>query len=105
MITRVLVLLLLSGGVLAQGDAESQRLKALDARCMEARAAKLEVVQSEKVAACIQTGEQRSKAECERYWSDYGWGAVTKRGGRNPNLSADIPECVAAFEAWEKRGR
>jgi hypothetical protein len=105
MIQRVLMLLALSGSVLAQSDAEIQRLEALDAQCLQARSEKLKVVQQAKIDACVQTGELGSKAACERYWSDYGWGAVTKSGGRNPNLFADVPECIAAFEAWEKRGR
>jgi hypothetical protein len=42
---------------------------------------------------CVTTRELPSRAECERFYADYGG----RMGGRAP-LFYDLPESVAAFE-------
>jgi heme exporter protein D len=86
-------------------DAEMERIKALDEKCRVAREAKIQEARRQKIAECIKTEPQKGRAECERYWADWGWGAALAGGGRLPSLYEEIPECVAAFEAWEKRRR
>ena len=89
-------------------NAEMRR--ALDARCEQARAEKLKPVQQQKVEECMREpapdrGEKKTREQCEKYWSDYGWGAVTAEGTRNASLYEQIPECVAAFKARQSEGR
>jgi len=87
----------------SQSDEDLQRTEQLDQRCRAARAAKLRVLQQQKIEQCLKEpkpehGERMTRAECERYWSDYGWGAG-KPGARSPRFFENIPECVAADKA------
>jgi hypothetical protein len=93
--------------VWGQSDAELRRLDELDAACTRARAAKLRVVQQQKIEECVnETPEHRaarkSRKDCEAYWGDYGWTTGTASGGARPHLYGDLPECVRAFEARQQ---
>ena len=84
----------------------SQSLDELDAACIKAREARLRVVQQQKVEECVNAPPEaraaaKSRADCERYWGDYGWTSGAARGRRN-YLFADLPECVRAFEARQR---
>ena len=91
--------------VLLAQDAEMQRAKELDAKCQKAREEKIKEERKRKVEECVKTEPQKGRAECERFWADWGWGNALPGSGRLPSLFEQIPECVAAFEAWEKRRR
>jgi hypothetical protein len=90
-----------------QSADELRRLEELDRICLKAREAKLREVQRQKIEACIKEPQvpreaPKSRAECERYWGDYGWTQGTASGSARPHLFADLPECVQAFEARQK---
>ena len=97
------------GVALGQSEEQMRRLKELDQKCAKAREAKLRVIQQQKIEACVKEPPEhraapKSRADCERYWGDYGWGMGTWVG-RTDRLYEDIPECVAAFRAWESQSR
>jgi hypothetical protein len=109
--------LLLMAGVLSvalapcaarsQSADELKQLDELDAACTQAREAKIREVQQQKIEECVKEpaadrAEPKSRADCERYWGDYGWTEGTASGGTRPHLYADLPECVRAFEARQK---
>jgi len=87
----------------------TEELDELDAICTKAREEKIREVQRQKIEECLKEppparAEPKSREECERYWGDYGWSKGTASGGARADLFADIPECVRAFEARQKRG-
>ena len=43
-----------------------------------------------------------ARADCERYWSDYGWVQGTKGKGARQHLYSDVPACRQAAEARRK---
>ena len=83
---------------------DAARIRELDALCEQARESKLRDVQEEKIQECMaappkERADKMTRADCERYWSDYGWGGMTGKGKRNHSLFDDLPECQAAFKA------
>ena len=92
--------------IAAQSDEELLRLKGVDRKCLEARKAKLRELQRQKVEECLREptlehADKKTRGECERYWSDYGWGAG-KPGARSERFFENIPECTAANRAHEE---
>ncbi len=77
-----------------------QQLDELDRQCEAARDAALPAIRQQKIDACIgQAPSARarppSRADCERYWSDYG---VMQR----QRAALDLPACRKAFEARQQ---
>jgi hypothetical protein len=87
----------------AESEKERERIQELDNKCQEARAEKLKPLQEEQIENCV-SEEGKPRDYCERYYATYGWGGTSGRF-RNQRFFDDIPECVAAFEAWKNRER
>lgn len=82
----------------AQSAQERARLNELDADCYKARIEKIRMVQAQRIEECVQgppppRTARWSRADCERYWGDYGWSA---------GVGTDLPTCKAAFEARQQ---
>lgn len=104
--------LLLPGAALPQSAKDLRRLEDMDRACEKARGEKIRQVQRQKIEACLKEQPEpraapKSREDCERYWSDYGWVQGSKRsGGTRPHLFTDLPVCKRAFEARQKiKGR
>lgn len=85
---------------LPQSREELQRLDALDRKCEAAKDAALPAIREQKIEECVKTppssrAQPRSRAECERYWSDFG---VLQR----QRAALDPPECKEAFQARQQ---
>lgn len=89
----VAFLILLMAGPLMAGESREQKQAKLDAACEVAREKKLAPMRKQFVEDCVANNELPSRAECERFYADYGG----RMGGRAP-LFYDLPECVSAFE-------
>jgi hypothetical protein len=77
-----------------------RQLDDLDRKCEAARDAALPAIRQQKIEACVgqapsSRAAPRTRAECERYWSDYGV-MQTQRA------ALDVPECKEAFEARQQ---
>lgn len=85
-------------------DEEHARLKALDAKCAQAREELIRPLREAKIEQCVGEGN-KDRAWCEKYFSGYGMGNMTGMGTRTQRLYDQIPECVEAFNAWHHRKR
>ena len=88
----LLLTLLLAGPALANESREDKQAR-LDAACEVVREKKLAPMRKGFVDECVANKEKPSRADCERFYADYGG----RMGGRAP-LFYDLPECVTAFE-------
>ena len=77
---------------MAANSREATQAK-LDAACEAARQKELAPIRKEIIEQCVKNDERGSRAECERFYADYG----ERMGGRAP-LFFDLPKCVEAFE-------
>jgi hypothetical protein len=103
----VFLWLLTSSVVLAQSSDELRRVEALDRACLKAREEKISQMQRRKIEACLKEpsaprAAPKTREDCERYWSDYGWVQGNKGGGARPHLFTDLPACKKAAEARKK---
>ena len=94
---------------LPQSADELRRLEELDRICLNVRGEKIRQVQLQKIEECVKEppaprDAPKSRADCERFWGDYGWVQGNVSGTTRPHLFADLPECVRAFEARQKSG-
>lgn len=89
----VAFLMLLMAGPLLAEESREQKQARLDAACEVARENKLAPMRKQFVEDCAAKNELPTRAECERFYADYG----ARMGGRAP-LFYDLPECVSAFE-------
>ena len=87
-----ILILLMASPVFANESREAAPAR-LDAACEVARQKKLAPMRKKFEDECVATKEQPSRAECERFYADYGG----RMGGRAP-LFYDLTECVAAFK-------
>jgi hypothetical protein len=89
---------------LAATDPTEEQLRQLDRKCEEARAAKLAPVRAELARQCEQ--EERylgnQKRDCALEVSTYGDTFSGARGAAIQGKYYDLPECVAATNAWKK---
>lgn len=99
--------LLLSGiacSVVAAADLDEAQLRRMDQQCEDARAAKLAPVRAELARKCEQ--EERylgnKKRDCALEVSTYGDTFAGPRGAAIRGMYYDLPECVAATDAWKK---
>jgi len=83
---------------------EVQQLREMDKKCEQARAAKLAPLRQQLARKCEQ--EERylgnRKRDCELEVSTYGDTFNGPRGAAIRGMYYDLPECVAASEAWKK---
>ena len=99
--------LLIFSAAVAQSADERRRLEDMDRACAKAREGKIRQVQRQKIEGCIKEPSEpraapKSREDCERYWSDYGWVQANKSGGTRPHLFTDLPACRRAAEARKK---
>jgi hypothetical protein len=90
-----------------QSAKELQRVEEMDRACEKARGERIRQVQRQKIEACLKEppayrAAPKTREECERYWSDYGWVQGNKSGGTRPHLFTDLPVCRRASEARRK---
>jgi len=88
----LVLILIVTAPVLAKESREAKQAR-LDGVCEVARQEKLAPMRKQVVAECVANKELPNRAECERFYADYG----ERMGGRAP-LFYDLPECVTAFE-------
>lgn len=88
----LVLVILLFNPALAKESREDKQMQ-LDAKCEVARQKKLAPMRKQFVDECVANKEFPSRAECERFYADYG----NRMGGRAP-LFYDLPECEEAFE-------
>ena len=89
----------------AAGNPEIEKLQALDKKCEAARAAKLKPLRAAMVEKCVNE-EKRPRSVCEVEMSTYGEGGSSAATGAAVNRRFyDLPECVAARNAWVERDR
>jgi hypothetical protein len=98
---------LMSPVAFPQSAKDLRRLEEMDRACERARGEKIRQVQRQKVEACLKEPPEyraapKTRADCERYWSDYGWVQHNKSGGTRPHLFTDLPVCRRAAEARRK---
>jgi hypothetical protein len=88
----------------AATDPDEEQLRQMDAKCEEARAAKLAPIRQQLTRRCEQ--EQRylgnQKRDCALEMSTYGNTFSGARGAAIRGMYYDLPECVAAAEGWKK---
>ena len=88
----------------AAADPDEEQLRQMDRKCEEARSAKLAPLRAELARKCEQ--EQRylgnQKRDCALEVSTYGDTFSGARGAAIRGMYYDLPECVAAAEAWKK---
>ena len=91
-------------GAFAAADVDEEQLRQMDQKCEDARAAKLAPVREQLAHKCEQ--EERylgnKKRDCALEVSTYGDTFSGPRGGAIRGMYYDLPECVAASEAWKK---
>ena len=100
--------LLLLGGMAcnawAAADPDEERLRQMDRKCEEVRAAKLAPIREQLADKCEQ--EERylgnRKRDCALEVSTFGNTFSGARGAAIRGMYYDLPECVAAAEAWKK---
>ena len=73
-------------------------VRELEAKCEEAREAKLKPLREIEVARC-KTERRNDPEYCERYWRDLGNASRRPDGRMTPRKFDDLAECVAAREA------
>ena len=101
------LLLLAVPAAYPQSAKDLQRLEEMDRACEKARGERIRQVQRQKIEACLKEppayrAAPKTREECERYWSDYGWVQRNKSGGTRPHLFTDLPVCRRASEARRK---
>lgn len=88
----------------AAADLDQEQLRQMDRKCEEARSAKLAPIRAELARKCEQ--EERylgnQKRDCALEVSTYGNTFTGPRGAAIRGMYYDLPECVAAAEAWKK---
>lgn len=97
----LLALLYLAQPRLAAADdkpAAENEVKELEARCEQAREAKLKPLRDAEIAKC-QAGKRNDPDYCERFWRDLGAATRLPNGAVKPRMFDDLPQCVAAFKA------
>lgn len=70
----------------------------LQARCEEAREARLKPMRDAEIAKC-KAERGRDPQFCERFWKDLGDATRLPNGNVKARLFDDLPECVAAHKA------
>jgi hypothetical protein len=103
-LSAAMALALFAGPLQAQGASDETSIRALDAKCEQARAARLAPVRRDLAKQCEQ--EERRGAnkveECRLETSTYGDTFRGPRGAAIEGMFYDLPECEAARAAWQK---
>lgn len=98
------LLMCVACGAFGANGPDEEQLRRMDQKCEEGRAAKLAPVRDELARKCEQ--EERylgnQKRDCALEVSTYGDTFSGARGAAIRGMYYDLPECVAATEAWKK---
>ena len=79
-------------------DAWNTKKQEMDAACETARESQLTSDRDKYVNECVENGEKKDRAACEKFYADYGAGSPSR-----PPLYYDLPECRRAFEHRQSR--
>jgi hypothetical protein len=79
---------------------QMKRLKALDARCEQARQIQLAPIRERLIQEC-RTDRRRSLQDCQADFSWYGESTIGPNRNVIRGLFYDLPECQQASQAWE----
>ncbi|HWK74527.1 MAG TPA: hypothetical protein VNQ81_09680 [Povalibacter sp.] len=82
----------------ADDDVTESEVKELEAKCEQAREAKLKPMRDAEIAKC-KASKRNDPDYCERFWRDLGAATRLPNGSVRPRMFDDLPECVAAFKA------
>jgi hypothetical protein len=99
----MMALSLAAGPSHAQGANDETAIRALDAKCEEARAARLAPVRRDLAKQCEQEPRRgaNKEEECRLETSTYGDTFRGPRGAAIEGMFYDLPECLAARTAWQ----
>lgn len=88
----------------AAADPDEAQLRQLDQQCEQARAGKLAPIRKEMARKCEQEERYLGNRErdCALEVSTYGDTFSGARGAAIRGKYYDLPECMAASEAWKK---
>ncbi|MDB5852788.1 MAG: hypothetical protein JWR22_829 [Herminiimonas sp.] len=92
------------GPAYAQGASDPESIRGLDAKCEQARAARLAPVRRDLAKQCEQEPRRgtNKEEECRLETSTYGDTFRGPRGAAIEGMFYDLPECMAARAAWQK---
>jgi hypothetical protein len=79
---------------------QMNRLKALDKRCEQARAAKLAPIRNRLVQDCLKD-RRKSLQDCQHEALMYGESTIGPNRNVIRGLYYDLPECQQAEQAWK----
>lgn len=79
-------------------DVTDEQVQALEAKCENAREARLKPLREAEIERC-KAGKRNDPAYCERFYSDLGNATRRPNGTMTPRMFDDLPECVAAADA------
>ncbi len=93
-----------ASGTWAASDLDEEKLRMMDQKCEEVRAAKLAPVRERMARECEQETRYlgNPRRDCALEMSTYGNTFSGARGAAIRGQYYDLPECVAAAEAWKK---
>ena len=86
----------------AEPDPSTLTQAELDARCDQAREAKIAPLREAEIEKCKQD-RRNDPAWCERFNASFGDGGRTIHGTMRPRMFDDLPECVDALRARNQR--
>jgi hypothetical protein len=93
-----------SGGICPSDDRRDMKkmsLAQLDALCESEREKRLKPERDKLINDCIKRGDKQDEW-CENYYADWGDAQRLDPYTLRPAMYYNLPECVAAREAWEK---
>ncbi len=102
---RIVLLLCLSAShTWAASDIDEEKLRSMDQKCEEARAVRLAPVRDRMARQCVQENRYLANPgqDCALEMSTYGNTFSGARGAAIRGQYYDLPECVAAADAWRK---
>jgi len=83
---------------------QAASLAELRQRCEEARIKKIAPRREAAIQECVSRHRtNRTRADCERLYADFGEGGGTLEGGARSAMFIDLPECVEYFEAQDRQ--
>ena len=85
-------------------DITDMTLQELDARCDQAREARIAPLREAEIAKC-QADRRNDPAWCERFNATFGDATRTANGTMTPRMFDDLPECVDALNERNRRPR
>ena len=99
-----ILLCLCASGAWSASDIDEEKLRTMDQKCEEVRAARLAPEREKLARACEKETRYlgNPRQDCKLEMSTYGNTFSGARGAAIQGKYYDLPECVAAAEAWKK---